>query len=669
MDNRRSLRPRPVRHDAAPVANSTRKRRPSPSDQRSKRLRTAEEEENQERGGHREEEDEEMEDAARSHPGGGNHAGDMDIDMRDSESEEEDMEEGEEEPLTGTFLSGTAKKGKSGKGASSKQWQAYKKGVIRGAKELPGSLLGHAANAPGRLNQRLDSTKDWVDSHRPPITMEDLLDRLPKPQDEMDEVWTQEREDELVARFEEDGWRAYIEKGRKGKGKVHEHFWSLWRKTCHLRQAFPTDVIGPRQYLQYATTAKVKVKRGVWAADPNWNRNFCETLDFLIIASPCGNDLGLLSLFIRYAVACRINDRRRVPIGELGTGHPFLKELKRVMKGSQGGMTLPAIGEEARRNWERRGMALPWEALTLQQLETVAFDVNREAFRDDSAEFLPYEVVTGDLKAVTEAFRTTTDLGYPIFGDLDDRWKVVSNSRKVNEAPPHDWADLSRLRAQLLLADMRCLEKRRLHGIVGDEPDDFDDGVGERDQLSALDQSSARDQLSARGSRRDSEVRSGGGHEDGGYEHEEAERLLAQADEDYAFADDEDVMLFMGNANEDEPLEEEEPEEDKEPEQPRGPVKVKWQAQGMERVKLQDKDYPIPLPAQVAQDEYKVLLKDIDWSSTSHPLTIPKHMTNAARSAAGGIQGRGLRHALESNTARGLSDMMYEWDYGDEYDD
>ncbi|KAI1401602.1 hypothetical protein F4819DRAFT_316837 [Hypoxylon fuscum] len=61
--------------------------------------------------------------------------------------------------------------------------------------------------------------------------------------------------------------------------------------------------------------------------NPNWTRSFCEALDKLVVASPCGDDMGLLGLFIRYTVACRMSPRRvrgKNPfLGILYYPHPF----------------------------------------------------------------------------------------------------------------------------------------------------------------------------------------------------------------------------------------------------------------------------------------------------------------------------------------------------------
>ncbi|KAI1798642.1 hypothetical protein F4811DRAFT_547720 [Daldinia bambusicola] len=365
------------------------------------------------------------------------------------------------------FKSGRPKKGVPGKGVRSKQWNFFKEHIIKGAKSLPGSVLTYASTMTSQLADRITYSKTWTRNNRPVVTMEVLLSRLPK--EETSDSWTQEKEEGLKARFQSSPLRAYTARKRE----VHNHFWSLWRKTCQLRGIFPTDVIGAKEYLEYGE--KVEVARGVWESNPNWPRAFCEALDLLVIASPCRADMGMLSLFIRYAVACSINDRRYVPMDASRLRNPYFHKVEDAMKRAKGSMSLPEIGSRVRQLWKREGLELPWEARVLSVLERDGFDEETEPlFQEEGAEFRPYAVTTDHLKLLTQAFKAAGDLGVPMFSDMEERFRVVSNSRTGKDAPK-DWKDLTKLRLPLLLEDMRVREKRLLETdpVVALSPDQY----------------------------------------------------------------------------------------------------------------------------------------------------------------------------------------------------
>ncbi|KAI1480018.1 hypothetical protein F4774DRAFT_425144 [Daldinia eschscholtzii] len=386
--------------------------------------------------------------------------GDNDGELRPGGKNNEDQED--QEDALGKFKSGKPKKGVPGQGVRSKQWDFFKKHIIEGAKRLPGGVLTYASTMTSQLAGHIAYSKNWTQLNRPVVTMEVLLSRLPN--EDISGVWTQEKEDELKARFEASPLRAYTAKKRD----VHNHFWSLWRKTCQLREVFPTDIIGSREYLEYGE--KVEVAKGVWEPNPNWPRSFCEALDFLVIASPCRGDMGLLSLFIRYTVACSINDRRCVPMDKSRLRNPYFHKIDHAMKKGKGSMSLPEVGLKVRQVWERENLEVPWEGRVLSILEEDGFDEETEPFvQGEGAEFQLYAVTANHLKVLTNAFRTVGDLGVPMFSDMDGRFRVVSNSRSGKDAPK-DWKDLTKLRLPLLLADMRVREKRLLEGSSKSNP-------------------------------------------------------------------------------------------------------------------------------------------------------------------------------------------------------
>lgn len=136
-----------------------------------------------------------------------------------------------------------------------------------------------------------------------------LRSRLPCAEDHYDDVWGEEEEEELLASFpEDDAYRVYVSTRDHG---ITTSYFAMWRKICRLRGCFPEQIIRAKHYLEYGE--QVQVARGLWKPDPNWTKNFCRILEVLVIYSPCGDNMSLLGLFIRYAVACH-TDRRRVPV-------------------------------------------------------------------------------------------------------------------------------------------------------------------------------------------------------------------------------------------------------------------------------------------------------------------------------------------------------------------
>ncbi|KAI0376526.1 hypothetical protein F5Y04DRAFT_292682 [Hypomontagnella monticulosa] len=542
MDNTRNLRPRPGKA----LGSGSRKRRPGtpPSGASQAKRRKAnhgeddeneveeeedleieddeeEIEEEEEEEGHDENHQEEDADDPESDLGGGNPGVGVDEEM-DSEwggEDEENDSQADEGSETQEVLeveeipqqAGRGNKGRAGRGRRSKKWASFEKEVVAGAENTPGSLLPRAAQQTWKFEKDFQDSRDWlVAKRRRTRKIEELEAKLPGPG--IDQLWTQEKEDELTATFDASALKAYA--GRRAR--VHDHFFTLWKKAYQLRRVFPTDVIGARQYLEYE--GRARLSNGQVISNPNWTRQFCEELDFLIVSSPCGDDMDLLATFIRYEVACRTDDRRPVPLDLSRRRSGFLQLMEDKIKAAHGARDLIDIGREARRQWIDDGMKLPWEALMMEQIELLAFidreeeddededeevvdeedededeDGDDDEERDDDEEEeeeemrpppLSYSVGVRDLRTVKKAFSGIINLGIPMFRDVNDVFALASTARATHGGSPKDWAELIRLRIPLLKAEMRILEKRRLAEV--DEEDaaaDDDDGDDEDDDV------------------------------------------------------------------------------------------------------------------------------------------------------------------------------------------
>ncbi|TRX94120.1 hypothetical protein FHL15_004888 [Xylaria flabelliformis] len=415
----------------------------------------------------------------------------------EEENEGED-EDDDDEHLRPTFRSGKAKRGIKGTGLRSKQWVVNKEKTLEGLSRLPGHLMGIVSEFPDQLADFSEFTRFKIRQTAQPDTVEELLSKIPGPL--ISETWTQQMEDDLRRRFHDDPLRGYM----VTKRPVQKSTMALWRKCCHLR-VFPTDIIGAEHYMEYG--ADVVVGESVSRPNPDWTKQFCDELGILIFGSPCNDNMGLLALLIRYAVACRIDDRRKVPMEDSATELGFFDVMKEQMELSGGSLSLQEIGEKARETWQLRGRAKSWEIQVLENLENMYVpddeegddgevdgegedgededegedegeDEREDEREDEETGFAPYKVLLEDLVALREAFGRVSDLGFPLFANIEMRYKVVAQARPPGGAPK-TWADLNRLREALMLKDMRLEEQRRLgveaSGHLGLVPHQRDD--------------------------------------------------------------------------------------------------------------------------------------------------------------------------------------------------
>ncbi|OTA98120.1 hypothetical protein M426DRAFT_17731 [Hypoxylon sp. CI-4A] len=364
------------------------------------------------------------------------------------------------------FKDGRNQKGRPGQGIRSKKFDNFQEEILKGAAKLKGKTFGHVSKYTQKYGKLASEVDEYIKENSGTVTFEGLQAMLPPVQ--IDEIWTQEKEDDLANRFVQDPARVYL---AEKQPKTHKTFMALWRKTCQIRHVFPTDIIGAKEYLEYG--AKERSVEDVKFPDPNWTKEFNSALDILVIASPCQEDMGLLALFIRYAVACRINDRRRVPMDETRARSRFFEEMEEAIRLADGAESLPDIGEDVRRDWAGRGLTLPWEALALQGIEERAWFEGAPPFGLNPEESIlshPYSVLTNDLRRVREAFENVKDhqSGAPLFRDMEEKGSITSNARSGG-APADE--ELNEIRIPLLLADMRIWEKRRLLADAQPSPD------------------------------------------------------------------------------------------------------------------------------------------------------------------------------------------------------
>ncbi|KAI0474548.1 hypothetical protein F4859DRAFT_514400 [Xylaria cf. heliscus] len=404
---------------------------------------------------------------------------DDDGDDDDDDDDDDDNDDDDDEHLRPTFRSGKPKKGTKGTGLFSKKWANNKAKTVEGLSRLPGNLMAIVSSFPDQVAELSRSTRDEVRQTPQPADIDALLSRIPEPI--ISETWTQEMEDDLRRRFQKDPLRSYM----ATKRPIQKSTMALWRKCCHLR-VFPTDIIGPEHYMEYGSHVVI---RGSSRPDPDWTKQFCDELAHLIFGSPCNDNMGLLALLIRYAVACRIDDRRGVPMDDSATGLQFFDVMREEMERAGGSFNLYDIGERARGAWQLRGLVKSWEMRVLENLETMYFGAERDGDSDSDGEdrrrsegadglapYRAYRVLLKDLVALREAFEQVSDLGLPVFANIEMRYKIVTQVRPPGGAPK-TWNDLNRLRNALMYKDMRLEEQRGLGRPVTEDSGSDDSGA------------------------------------------------------------------------------------------------------------------------------------------------------------------------------------------------
>lgn len=331
----------------------------------------------------------------------------------------------------------------------------------------------------------MNKAKEWLSKNKPVMTMDRLRDLLPSAEDSYDDIWGEKEEEMLLASFpEDDAYRVYV---LTSEYDMTPEFLSMWRRTCRLRGCFPEQIIGAKSYLEYGV--QVEVEPGVWKPDPNWNRDFCNALEVLVISSPCEGNMRLLGLFIRYTVAC-YTDRRMVSVDDSWTGQTFFDDLGDLIRLHNGAKPLKDIGHDARQNWINKGLYLPWEAYALEQIELLASEEPAEPAEPAESAELPvdeygnevqiYHVLTSDLEILLRAF-IKVKLKFPHFVSWmnKDRQRIIQDATSVGGAPSNI-KELGELRVPLVLDDMRIRAKRQLQ--TPPRNDDEDNPVGNKER-------------------------------------------------------------------------------------------------------------------------------------------------------------------------------------------
>ncbi|KAI6083287.1 hypothetical protein F4821DRAFT_280973 [Hypoxylon rubiginosum] len=332
--------------------------------------------------------------------------------------------------------------------------------MVNAFDQLAPELQTVAKKQPAKVGKRADKSKAYIKKYRDPIrSAEDLVDLIQHNRWRINpQVGSQALADEIRADPEVLQYTAYLRSCTLPAS--NKHFLAMWKKVCRLRCQLPIDIISPFNYLEYGATPRVG-PRQQWA-NPIWTPRFCDRLSQLALGGPWGDDMELLALFLRYAVACRINDRRDIPFLTFKNEGSYFLERMHLKLDMQRDCekSIPQIHHEVR-NYLRDYRMLTWHSQLLRNIEKLAYDPTTAPFLDDDgAERSLYRVRTEDLTTVQLAVSNCKDLGRPMFSSVKDSAAIVSHGRNFDF--PKIYNDVIEVQVGHHLATEWLIRTRRL---------------------------------------------------------------------------------------------------------------------------------------------------------------------------------------------------------------
>lgn len=321
-----------------------------------------------------------------------------------------------------------------------------------------------------RMRRNNEEHHEWVANHGR-FSKERVLKAL---EPVFYDFWTEDDEAELVREVQQDHYYQWLPAQLRLPGSTsNNHYQPMWTRMLGLRKCRPTDIIGPGQFLEYGATPD-KTLGGQAYPEPIWTGNFCAQLLRLVTCCCPDGDVQLVCVFLRYAVACRINDRRRMPLlHTFVTDDEFLDDLQSELDDTDGSRSLVKIHQDVRNDWRQRMAADPTRSVKLPWYSDMLRNIEKELYRQDTAKFRgpvglefvdfePYKVLTKDLFAVVRAFDSVRQNGIALFANSADTAKSVGETRKFDGVPyPKTLPDFKELLAKVYLSERRLLAQRR----------------------------------------------------------------------------------------------------------------------------------------------------------------------------------------------------------------
>ncbi|KAI0381257.1 hypothetical protein F5Y04DRAFT_256162 [Hypomontagnella monticulosa] len=341
--------------------------------------------------------------------------------------------------------------------------------LVQDFNELATELKTVAQDQPYNLKKAAAKSRNWIQKHRDPIeSIQDLLLWVPSAETHIQGAWTRALEELFQQDLQQDPYLQYL----RGCGLPgsNARFMPMWKKVCRLRRVFPIQIISPLQHLQYGATDPVVLADGTTRPNPVWTPWFCEHLTRLAIGGPWGNNMDLLSLLLRYVVACRTDDRGPIPfiLGKAGDGSDFMKLMdSKLGKNRDPTKPIPRIHQEVRREIQARSLDVPWHSQMMRNLEKLAYIPGKEpnvGLPEAGFESRLYQVTTEDLRKVERAVSGCKDLGRPLFMKVRDAARIASHGRGFDF--PKKYSHVQDIQIAWYKHERRLLAKRHLEPPV-----------------------------------------------------------------------------------------------------------------------------------------------------------------------------------------------------------
>lgn len=345
--------------------------------------------------------------------------------------------------------------------------------------------------------------RHWKDKYSGRFTKEKVQQSLRVDLD--DPLWTEDDEEALRAEVVQEPLHAYLCHTFRFP-RANNQYRQMWAKMVGLKSCLPTDVIAARHFLEYAATPTIKLgpagDRREYP-DPGWTTRFCQQLKRLVLAPypHSGNVAGVVALLVQWSVACRLNDRRAIPIANPFADR-FMNRLQRVLASNNGARSLPTLHKEVRYYYRevRPEVGVPWYSHVLRGIEKLQYDDATPPLRTEVGrgfvDFAPYPVETADLTAALRALGSYTENGIPVLASLGDHAHTHEKVRVYKATYPDSLKDFHYVLSRANLADRRFLARNRklaaradqeasqqadAEGHLGEVPPDVGGGGGDGD--------------------------------------------------------------------------------------------------------------------------------------------------------------------------------------------
>lgn len=317
----------------------------------------------------------------------------------------------------------------------------------------------------------------WVTENRAAVTLQTLLAMATNQvKTDIDGTWTQQKEDELLDAFEKSPERQWLSSAASDPPWPPKDYWywTMWKSIPRVRSIIPTGIVGVLKFTYCGDDVHLGDK--IIVSNPNWPEDFSEALTKLALGSICGDDMGLLSLLIRWTVADRIDDRRRMHIENLGAATAedasFLDYLRAIIPTQQEDDDLRDLHENVRLQLLLgTKKTISWISQVMRRVEEIhgprfrtgdsKSNGNIQSQHRRTLDGIPmYRVETQDLHTLATAMDTYEGRP-PEAMTVFDVGKTMNEARQGPDSPNYI-EELRAVRQAAQLAEGRVMEKRLL---------------------------------------------------------------------------------------------------------------------------------------------------------------------------------------------------------------